>query len=335
MRVISFDIESCNGNSKEASMCSFGYCISDENFVISEKEDILINPASERFVLSDKKRRFGIALAYPQKVFRSSPLFCEVYEHIKELIESCDLVVGFSIENDLNYLNKACEYYSLENINFSFIDVQELDVLNRGVSQKESLEKAVGNYSIDFTLHKSDDDAYATLFLLKKICEENGKTIGELLDKFNIVKGENFAEGYSNCYSLSEIKNGQGVANGLKLKKYLFFKYFRKMKKQSGVLKGKRFCFSKKLAYSDINLSRSMLSLIYALGGRYAIYPEQSDYLVFIDENDGNTVEKRIKEQRRTTCITLNDFYEIVGKPEIKDFNDEERIRSFFNKNIT
>lgn len=335
MRIISFDIESCNGNSKEASMCSFGYCISDERFNVIEKEDILINPASDKFILSDKKRIFGITLAYPQKVFRSSPLFCEVYEHIKELIESCDLVIGFSIENDLNYLNKACEYYSLENVNFSFIDVQELDAMNRGVAQKESLEKAVSNYSLDFTLHKSDDDAYATLYLAKKICEENGKTLDELLDKFNIIKGENFSEGFSHCYSLTGVKNEKGVANGLKLKKYLFFKHFRKMKKQNGVLKGKRFCFSKKIAYSDVNLSRSLLSFIYEKGGRYVLYPDQSDYFVFLNENDGNAVEKRIKEQNRTNCITLNDFYEMVGKPAVIDFNDEEHIRKYFNKNIT
>ena len=39
MRLISFDVESCNGNPKEASLCSFGYCISDENYNILEKKE--------------------------------------------------------------------------------------------------------------------------------------------------------------------------------------------------------------------------------------------------------------------------------------------------------
>ena len=120
MKILSFDIESCNGNSKEASLCSFGYCLTDENFNIIEQKDILVNPVSKKFTISNFKGK-GIKLAYEEKDFRESPTFDLVYEQIKALFDGVDLVVGFSIINDLKYINSACKHYHLPNFNFKFI----------------------------------------------------------------------------------------------------------------------------------------------------------------------------------------------------------------------
>ena len=51
-----FDIEASEGR----SMCSFGYVLTDENFNVLEKEDILINPEA-RFCTQarSKKKREG------------------------------------------------------------------------------------------------------------------------------------------------------------------------------------------------------------------------------------------------------------------------------------
>ena len=68
LKILSFDIESCNGNSKEASLCSFGYCLTDENFNILEQKDIIVNPASKRFTLLNFKGTKGIKLAYEEKI---------------------------------------------------------------------------------------------------------------------------------------------------------------------------------------------------------------------------------------------------------------------------
>lgn len=332
MRIISFDVESCNGNPKEASLCSFGYCISDENYNILEKKDILINPVSKNLTLCDSKRNFGIKLAYGKKEFRSAPLFCELYEEIKKLLQSCDLVLGFSIENDINYLNKACEYYSLENINFRFIDVQELDSLVNGGNQKESLEKAVKKFGVQFTLHKSDDDALATLLLLKNICLTKNTCLEGLLDEYNVVPGENFENGFSHSYSLNRMCEKNGLSSGLKLKKYLFCKYLRKLKRGKGNLNGKTFSFCKKLAYSDINLSRSLLSAIYCQGGKYTMFSNQADLFVITSVSDCNAKEKRLQGQ--VDIIDLNELYSLLDNFSVKEFDDENSVRNYFKMRV-
>ena len=45
------DIESCNGRSFGASMCSFGYALADADLTLTEQKDILINPLPKKFML--------------------------------------------------------------------------------------------------------------------------------------------------------------------------------------------------------------------------------------------------------------------------------------------
>ena len=150
MKILSFDIESCNGNSKEASLCSFGYCLTDENFNIIEQKDILVNPVSKKFTISNFKGK-GIKLAYEEKVFRESPTFDLVYEQIKALFDAVDLVVGFSIINDLKYINSACKHYNMPNFNFKFIDVQYIYGLYKG--EQKALDKLMADIHKEFTFH--------------------------------------------------------------------------------------------------------------------------------------------------------------------------------------
>lgn len=43
MRYLFFDIECCNGR----NICEFSYVINDDEFNISEKKDIIINPKKQ------------------------------------------------------------------------------------------------------------------------------------------------------------------------------------------------------------------------------------------------------------------------------------------------
>ena len=73
-----FDIECSNGY----NICSFGYCIVDEDLHILTKKDIIINPEN-KFVLSASGHRPKIELAYPQEYFYKQNNFSYYYDFIK------------------------------------------------------------------------------------------------------------------------------------------------------------------------------------------------------------------------------------------------------------
>ena len=63
MKYLFFDIECSVVSKKAAKICAFGYCLTDEQFHILEKEDILINPLGG-FHLTDRKGTQGLVLPY-------------------------------------------------------------------------------------------------------------------------------------------------------------------------------------------------------------------------------------------------------------------------------
>ena len=67
MNYLFFDIECSDGR----HMCSFGYVLTDSNFAILKKEDILINPEAP-FRLSRYNGEPQITLGYPKEKSKKS-----------------------------------------------------------------------------------------------------------------------------------------------------------------------------------------------------------------------------------------------------------------------
>ena len=330
MKILSFDIESCNGNPREASLCSFGYCISDENFNIIEQRDILVNPVPKRFTLGNKWGK-GIKLAYPESEFRRSPLFCEVYEQINRLFKECDLVVGFSIINDLNYLNCACCHYGLDNFKFKYIDVQEIySIMHKG--ENKALDKIMKEYNVDFVVHQSDEDARATLILLKELCKEKSMLVTELLDYYGIVYGENGQCGYKPTYSLAQMTEKHGLKRTVKLSKYLFLKHLSLMKKGSGKLKGKKFYFSKKIILEDLDKARNFLSAIYSNGGVYSLCMEDCNLFVKTVNQELENGELTFSQKNSAKFIDITELKNMLGDFPTKEYDDTNLIKKYYNK---
>ena len=61
MKYLFFDIECASVFKNTAKICAFGYCLTDEDFHILEKEDILVNPQGG-FHLTDRKGSQGLVL---------------------------------------------------------------------------------------------------------------------------------------------------------------------------------------------------------------------------------------------------------------------------------
>ena len=159
MRYLFFDIECADGG--QGSICSFGYVITDTDFHVLEKRDIVINPDA-RFHLAGRSKRPELVLAYTKEEFRKEPKFPHFYEEIRAMLEAEDqVVVGHSVRDDVNFLCKACRRYALPSLSFSFRDSQRMYADYVGTKDQISLDNACEAFAIEkpHDVHKSDDDA--------------------------------------------------------------------------------------------------------------------------------------------------------------------------------
>ena len=176
-----FDIECSNGY----NICSFGYCLADENLHILTKKDLIINPENS-FILSPKGKRPKIELSYPKEYFYKQNNFEFYYEDIKKLLKKY-IVIGHSAKSDIHFLDYACKRYNLPFFDFVAYDTQKLFQLLYKKPHVETLESILAQLEIDssfISFHKSCDDAKATLLVAKELAYLNSLSIDELLALF-------------------------------------------------------------------------------------------------------------------------------------------------------
>lgn len=327
MKILSFDIESCTGNPLDGSLCSFGYCMA-EDFEIVTKEDILVNPKPKKFRLGKYGKEAKIKLAYSEEEFRRAPVFSDVYERIADLFKDV-FCVGFAVGNDVRYLNNACQCYRLPIIEYRYLDVQMLagfiDEENKGLGLSRLGEK----YGIEFLEHKSDDDAFATLMLLKKLCEVSGKSVSELVEYYELVLGVNDKDGVKNMYSVAQIYNRKGLKRSKAQSGILLHEFLEEMKRRprvDGALRGKRVCFSGALEKEDIMLSRRLIKRIYDLGGKYVT--DLSGVNLYVSDDDQEQDGRLRKVHylgatgQRVKIMRRSDFLKMLGEVEDIEFDD-------------
>lgn len=196
MKYLFFDIECANCFQGKGKICSFGYVLTNEEFTVLDKYDMVINPASKFNLGPD------IVLAYDKNTFKHAPLFPDFYPEITTLLEDEDtMVFGFSASNDARYLNDECKRYDLPSIDYRLYDVQQIQMGIKNTRNQPSLLGSCREYGIDENqdVHKSDDDSLMTMELLRAICKSSGKTPQELIGEYKHCKG--IANEYSFSWS--------------------------------------------------------------------------------------------------------------------------------------
>ena len=191
MKYVFFDIECANCFQGNGKICSFGYVITDEKFKILEKKDIPMNPHS-KFHLYGTKKHPGIVLAYDEKTFNSSPDFIHFYKRIRNLLTDKHCMnFGFSVLSDAGYIKSECKRYAKQMFDYEFIDVQRIYTDHRGLENTPSLIKCATEYGVEDSqeIHKSDEDSYFTMRVLKGLCEETGLSVSELIEKYPHCQG--------------------------------------------------------------------------------------------------------------------------------------------------
>ena len=325
MDYLFFDIEASEGR----SMCSFGYVLTDENFNVLEKEDILINPEA-RFCTqarSKKKREEGkgITLAYPEKVFFRSPNFPKLYDKIKDIIEKENrMIVGFSHTNDVRYLCTACRRYKKPFYAYTFIDVQDVYREFGHVQNQISLEKIIAELGIDiegYTLHKSSDDAEISMLVARAICEQKRITMHEMTEKYSRYVGEtkNGEIKYNGIDSeLAAVKKARNYCRGV----VAAFANNRKMYYVKGSpLNNKKVCAGSALEKDEWVFALKLVECLASKGARYIGNVREADYYVVFGENEGEKGDRlyHIKQNMpnpKMKIIAKEELYSMMGMSE-------------------
>ena len=292
MKYVFFDIECACVYKSVAKICAFGYVLTDENFNVLEREDILLNPRG-KFHLTDRKGREGLVLPYVYEDFKKYPAFPAAYSRIKSLLEDKDhIVLGHATLNDVNYLNLETRRYKLPSLRFSYYDTQFFYMnIKHNFSHQLGLGAMAEELGVEFTPHRAVDDAYATM----RVCEallksEHISGVAEFVSRNHIRAGR-----------IADYKISPLASQGLKT--YLaerdeererrarahdeFYRYVNKhmhRRAKAGSLAGKVFCFSKEVE-EEVPLSVHLVAAIFASGGKYTSHPAECN--VYIARGQG------------------------------------------------
>ena len=335
-----FDIECANCFGGKGKICSFGYVITDEQFNVLEKKDIVINPRSSFNLGPDLK------LAYTKAEFRQAAPFTEFYDEIGALLEYPDYVIlGYSIENDCNFLRSDCKRYDLPSFDFPFYDVQCIIMQLFELQNMPSLQKALEFFGMheDQEIHKSDDDAYMTMLAMKGACKHLGITASELLARYPIAQGylreyeihSNYKEERERQRALKEAERQKSIseANRNRIRYnspnfYAFQRHLRRLNSQigDGVLNGLRVTLSSGYEKNHYRQMLKITEMIAAAGGQYVQKASQCSLFVACEELDGagnvmpdkrrSFVENAIETGSDAKIILLCDLLEMLGITE-------------------
>ncbi len=300
MDYLFFDIECANCFGGRGKICSFGYVLTDENYNIKQKSDILINPHS-KFHLHGHGNHPGIELGYEEDEFFASPDFKFYYPIIKDLLTRENTIkFGFSVLSDANFIKSECQRFSRHLFDYDFIDVQRIYTDYKELENTPGLIKCAAEYGVTETqeIHKSDDDSYFTMRVMKGLSEETGLSANELIEKYPLCKcwskdGEIGSEFFiykeaqkANKLSKMEKLTGSPRSNWIHSSEEnatSFATYLKRVfinRKDRTFLSGKKVCISSLFEEYHYNEMMNIVSLLAMHGAKYTRHAFGADIFV-------------------------------------------------------
>ncbi len=317
MKYLFFDIECAGVFKNVAKICAFGYCLTDQQFHILEKEDILINPQGG-FHLTDRKGEQGIVLPYKYEDFKKYPTFKQQAERIYGLLQDKDtLVVGHAVQNDVKYLNLESRRFQLPSFSFRFADTQFLFMNVIGdFSRQYGLGIIAERLGVEFTPHRAVDDAYATMKVAQALCKSENCTLTELLEKYRVTTG--FIDNYEITQTTSEgaeayrieRERAKEARERARAEFHVFADREKRKRAKEGKLKDKLVCFSHAVELQT-PLAKKLLKGAFAQAAFLTYRAEECDLYVCFEEE--NCPRKRSVLERNGVVCTPENFAKYLG----------------------
>lgn len=299
MNLVFFDIECASVFKTSAKICAFGYVLCDEQFNIIEKEDILVNPKG-KFHLTDGRGEHGLVLPYEYSEFKNHPVFPQIYNRIKKLLEDKNnLVFGHATINDVNYLDLETRRFQLPPFDFDFSDSQLMYMTSiKDFSRQFGLEYITKDLDVEFTPHRAADDAYATMRVVEALCKKHDCSPFDLEKLLGIrrgkLKGHRIYRPVSKAFTEYRNELQRQKAERSKRRCKFYSKVNCRHKVTSHKLKGQTVCFSR-LFEDDIQRSIPLVEGIFACGGKYTQKIAECNIYI-CDENDDSQRTKTVRD---------------------------------------
>ncbi len=316
MKYLFFDIECAGVFKNVAKICAFGYCLTDEQFHILQKEDILINPQGN-FHLTDRKGTQGLVLPYKYEEFKNYPVFSRFAEKIYGLLQDKDtLVIGHAAMNDVKYLNLESIRFNLPALSFRFADTQFLYMNVIGdFTRQFGLGAIAEQLGVEFTPHRAVDDAYATMRVAEAMCKRENCTLSELLVHHSITLGktENREVTQNTSIAFEQYKQAREHAKEEREKKRASFHIFvdrsRRKRDKNGKWNTKTVCFSHALEL-NLNLAQKLALSAFAVGAKITFRAEECDIFVCFETETGGRLQS--VKNRGAQIVTPDEFARMV-----------------------
>ncbi len=331
MDYLFFDIECANCDGGNGKICSFGYVLADEKLNLIEKADIIINPRAP-FRLKGWGNKRYIDLAYSEETFKKAPDFAFYYEKIAEMLTAGDrMIFGYAPENDAGFLRSEFERYRKKCVPFEFHDVQRMYKNSIGTENGLlcSLSAACEGLEIDtaFIEHKSCDDAYATMLVLKRVCEIKRGTPSELVKACAPCTGKLENGDVTADYFKPKPKLSPGEINMIKGVNRDNFRYLQRRlsgssnKEQLSELSGKKVCLSWIYEFYHYRETVVILKAMYDLGIRYHHKIKDCEVFVKKPETQRGSCKRlneilETREKRLPMILELSEFLALLGLTE-------------------
>ena len=317
MKYLFFDIECSVVSKNAAKICAFGYCLTDEQFHILEKRDILINPQGG-FHLTDRKGEQGLVLPYKYEDFKKYPTFLQKADEIYALLQDKDtLVCGHASMNDVKYLNLESKRFRLPSFAFSFADTQFLYMNTIGdFSRQFGLGAIADELGVEFTPHRAVDDAYATMKVAQALCAKEGLSLIELLKKYAVSLGkiENYEVTQSDSKGFAEYRVAREKAKEEREKARAQFHIFadraKRRRAKEGKLQNKTVCFSHAFELQTERAKELLLSA-FEQAARLTFRAEECDIYVCLEGEGGNRLKS--VQARGARVFTPDEFQGYLG----------------------
>lgn len=286
MNYLFFDIECANCDGGNGKICSFGYVLTDESFNVIAKQDMVINPKA-KFKLRGRGKDY-ITLAYSKETFNNALDFSEYYDDIARLLTAEDtLVFGYAPENDAGFLRSEFERYQKPCVAFVFYDVQRIfrDTMAEQGANLCSLSVACESVGIasEVANHKSCDDAYATMLVLKAVCASKSVLPTDFAGEESRYRGWLKDGEIGASYFKPKVEILPGEENYIKGVNRDNFRYLQRRlsgRQLEGTFQKKRICFSWLYEFKHYREMLWILKAISDNGGRYTHKISECDIFV-------------------------------------------------------
>ncbi len=310
MRFLFFDIECANCNAGVSKICEFGYVLTDENLNELDSDNLLINPQASFNTYAFK--RAGIELAYPYHEYYNHPTLNERYEEIKALLtDSENVPIGFSTDNDANFILSDLKRLKLPLFNFKFIDVLKLFVEGLGRQDNLSLD-AIYKELVeegDLVHHEALNDSLMTLKIFESFCKKAEILPKDVFEKCAYSTGELF-EGRIAFHNRAFRWTQGNKMTPLNKRLVKSFIEERVVDNVDENLKGKFFGFSKEYEKEHFAQTLFAVDKVLSCGAKWSSMVSMADFLVYFSKEEKQSLYKAKK--KRAKLISCDEFCKML-----------------------